>query len=174
MQQSRSRALIAKLEKVSRMPDQETVTFTGRVTDIFAHRFVLETSAGKRILADLGPKGADMFPLTHGRQVDLVGEMKASEVKVSGIAQTGQDLVAIGHKKNEHGHGDPEAAARATKAAGFEMVGDPRRKPEHFEVLGRRDGAYFECHVAFDGTIRKEKPVEATDGKWSSDIKTAA
>ena len=43
----------------------------------------------------------------------------------------------------------------------------PRRKPKHFEVLGRRpDGAATELHVDFAGTIYREKPADPT--KWTA------
>jgi DNA-binding sugar fermentation-stimulating protein len=51
--------------------------------------------------------------------------------------------------------------------AGFEPLGQPHRKPKHFEVLGRRNHRLTELHVEFTGNIRKMKPVEEADPKWS-------
>ena len=155
------------------MSDQKSVT--GRITDIFGHRFVVETATGTRILADLGPKGVASFPIGEGFEIELEGEQKPSELKVSSIARTGGKRVSIEHKKKHHvEHAEPSAALRATTAAGFQTVGEARRKPKHFEVLCRKDRAYVECHVTFDGTIRKVKPVEANDEKWSIDMNSAA
>jgi hypothetical protein len=53
-------------------------TLSGQVTDIFAHRFVVNTANGK-ILADLGPKGAEQVALKEGDRVELAGDMKPSE-----------------------------------------------------------------------------------------------
>jgi hypothetical protein len=36
------------------MPPHQTVEYSGAITDVFAHRFVLATAQGN-ILADLGP-----------------------------------------------------------------------------------------------------------------------
>ena len=60
---------------------------SGEVTDIFAHRFVLKTADGK-VLADLGPEGAEQVLLTEGDRVELWGELKPSEIKVHSIART--------------------------------------------------------------------------------------
>lgn len=155
------------------MANQKTVT--GRIADVFGHRFIVETTAGARILADLGPKGLEAFPISEGLAIELEGEQKPSELKVSSIAVAGERPIAIEHGKKGHDeHVKPVVAVRAAEAAGFQPVGEARRKPKHFEILGRKDGAYFECHVTFDGAIRKEKPVQANDEKWSSDIEAAA
>ncbi len=63
------------------MPDHILINLSGEVTDIFAHRFVVKTEAGK-ILADLGPKGAEQVTLREGDKVTLSGEMKPSELKI--------------------------------------------------------------------------------------------
>jgi hypothetical protein len=49
---------------------------------------------------------------------------------------------------------------------GFEPLGQPRRKPKHFEVLGRRTRQLTELHIELNGNIRKMKPVESGDPKW--------
>ena len=51
--------------------------------------------------------------------------------------------------------------------AGFEPLGQPRRKPKHFEVLTRRNHRLTELHIELNGNIRKIKPVEGGDPKWS-------
>ena len=33
----------------------------------------------------------------------------------------------------------------SVRAAGFEVISEPRRKPKHFEIVGRRDGALSNC-----------------------------
>jgi hypothetical protein len=137
------------------------ITLAGEVTDLFGHRFVLVTANGK-ILADLGPKGLEEISLSIGDKVTLTGEQKPSEVKVHGITHGGR-TVTLPHGKDKHGpHGEPdhEAALAAVKAAGFEPVGSPRRKPKHFEIDGRRGNEFVELHVELDGHIRKTKPAE--------------
>ena len=157
--------------------DTET-TLSGEVTDIFAHRFVIKTSNGKA-LADLGPKGAERVALKPGDHVTLVGEMKPSELKVSQITKQGGEPVAIEHKKKPHEgkpepHADPKTAIRAAKAAGFAIVGEPKRRPKHFEILGRKpDGEFAELHIEIDGHLRHAKPVAQGDHKWAAEIAAA-
>ncbi len=165
------------------MDPNARMTFTGQVTDVFAHRFVVETAAGK-ILADLGPKGAERLTLRAGDQVEVSGEMKPSELKVHRIVRSGEEPVAVAHKTAEtdgrdspkpHPHGHPEAdiapALRTVEANGFAVLGAPRRRPKHFEILGRdKAGDLVELHVELNGTLRKSKPVEADDAKWKAEI----
>lgn len=134
-------------------------------------------------MADLGPKGAAAFGLESGMNVIAEGEMKPSELKVERIARKGESIIEIEHKKkHEPGHhahshdvdATPGAAKQAVARAGFEPIGEPRRKPKHFEVLARKADTLVECHVAFDGHIRKEKPVEPSDHKWSHELNHAA
>ena len=166
------------------MPHHERREVVGEIVDVFAHRFTIDTGAG-RVLADLGPKGADAFRLTPGLHIVAAGEMKPSELKVDRIARAGQPPVEIAHKTpHEHGPGhhgphhhapaDPEVALRAVTAAGLHPLGTPRRKPKHFEVLARRGRLFVECHVELDGHIRKEKPVPHDDHKWAHELDTAA
>ena len=126
------------------------ITATGRVTDLFGHRFVLETQDG-RMLADLGPKGAEQVKLSLDDEVTLTGERKPSETKVHAITVGGRayDL--------RPGAADAEAALAAVRALGFEPQEPPIRKPRHFEILARRGDERLEFHVAFDGAIRKTK-----------------
>ncbi len=143
------------------MPPHETVKYSGVVRDVFAHRFVLETPEGN-ILADLGPKGADLFCLAKGDAVQIAGEKKPSEVKVHSIARDGQAAVVIGHAEKDphHDHVDPVIALRAADQAGFTTVSEPKRKPKHFELRARdASGQELELHIELDGRIRKQKPV---------------
>jgi hypothetical protein len=131
---------------------------SGRVTDIFAHRFVVATSAGT-ILADLGPKGLQEVTLRVGDDVMLKGEQKPSELKVEAIT-IGDRTIALKPDSDDHQHpADVERVARnAVANAGFEPVGLVKHKPKHFEILGRRGDAYSEFHVELGGRIRKSKP----------------
>ncbi|TWB90642.1 hypothetical protein FBZ93_114203 [Bradyrhizobium macuxiense] len=140
---------------------QEKIRLSGKIVHVFAHRFVVETSGGA-VLADLTPHGAEAVTLRIGANVDLEGEMKPSELKVTRFACAGE-RVTIEHKK-KHGHDhhppvDPAAAIEAARAAGFEPTGTPRRKPKHFEIQGRRNGQDYELHVELGGRIRKARLV---------------
>ena len=61
--------------------------------------------------------------------------------------------------------------SRPPQNAGFEPVGQPRRKPKHFEVLGRRNDELTELHIELDGNIRKRKPVDRHDPKWTGTLR---
>jgi hypothetical protein len=169
------------------MSHDARTTHTGEVTDVFAHRFVVRTVTGK-ILA-LGPKGAERMSLRQGDQVEMSGETKPSELKVHRIAKTGEQPVIIAHGKprpderdepdphrhHEHTEADPAPALRTVETNGFTVLGVPRRKPKHFEILGRdKAGDLVELHVELDGTLRKTKPVAEDEGKWKAEIAQSA
>ena len=161
------------------MPHHEHVEISGEIVDVFAHRFVIATAQG-HLLADLGPKGAEAFDLTLGETVTISGEMKPSELKVERIACKGGSAIEIEHKKKPEHHephhhepADPKVARSAVEAAGLKPLGEPRRKPKHFEVLAKKDGKFVECHVELNGHIRKEKPVAHDDHKWADALAAA-
>jgi hypothetical protein len=156
-------------------PEQPTKALSGQVTDIFAHRFVVKTVDGK-VLADLGPKGAEQVLLKEGDRVELVGELKPSELKVHSIAKNGGPLILVHHPSKAHPHehdeADPGPALKTAEANGFTVLGKPRRKPKHFEILGRDlAGDVVELHVELDGSLRKTRPVHDDDPKWRTEIK---
>lgn len=155
------------------MPHHPAISLEGRVTDIFAHRFVLETKAGERRLADLGPKGAEILALKAGDAIAIEGEEHPSEIKVTRLSRGGKAVDIHRAPKpgpKPHEAADPVVALDAVKAAGAAVLGEPMRHPRHFEVLGQKGTHYTEYHVEFDGHIRKEKPVPAGDPKWAAVI----
>lgn len=142
------------------MPHERS-RLSGKITHIFAHRFVVQTPNGA-VLADLTPHGANLVDLRIGAEVELEGERKPSELKVLHFSCDGAS-VEIEHKKKHdhdlHESADPEVAIGAARAAGFEPTGAPRRKPKHFEIQGRRNGQDYELHVELGGRIRKARLV---------------
>lgn len=152
--------------------DQKTIT--GEVTDIFAHRFVVKTATGT-VLADIGPRGAEQVRVEIGERVELAGEMKPSELKVWSIAKDGAPSVVVDHRKKHHPHehddADPKPALKTAESNGFKVLGEPRRKPKHFEILGRdAAGDLVELHVELEGTLRKTRPVDDADPKWQAEL----
>ena len=154
------------------MPHHEQVALAGVIEHVFAHRFTV-SSGGEVHLADLGPKGAQAFGLVPGLAIRLEGEQRPSEIKVARIARKGGRFVEVQHAKPHHGPkhvhpdgpADPLAALAAVKQAGWNAIGEPQRRPRHFEVLARqRGGGWIELHVDFAGAIYKEKA--ADPGKW--------
>lgn len=65
----------------------------------------------------------------------------------------------------------PADAQRLGAAQGYELVGEPRPVDRHFELLGKKDGKYFELHAHRDGRIVRARPVEAGDPKWGTVIR---
>jgi hypothetical protein len=154
------------------MPHHEKIAIAGVIEHVFAHRFTLICN-DQAYLVDLGPKGAEAFPLKQGLAVRLEGEQRPSEIKVARIASKGGAFVELEHKKPHHGpkhhHTDAPADVRvvlaAAKKAGWTVSGEPSRKPRHFELLAHRDaGDWTELHVDFSGAIYKQKP--ADEQKW--------
>jgi hypothetical protein len=154
------------------MPHHQSRTITGTITHIFAHRFVVRAEHGD-VLADITPKGAGQIALRINDTVTLEGEMKPSELKVTHLTRFGQ-TIAIDHEKkprqDHHAPADPAIALSAAREAGFAVLGSPRRKPKHFEVLGTRRGALHELHIELDGHIRKSRPVARDDHKWAAEL----
>ncbi len=137
---------------------KQHASVSGTVTHIFAHRFVVETGEGA-ILADLTPPGREKIALQIGDRVTLDGETKPSELKVWRLTCNGKS-VEIDHADGKHrADVGPEQARAFARVAGFEPIGEPRRRPKHVEVLARRDGRLFELHIASNGEIRKAKRV---------------
>ena len=98
--------------------------------------------------------------------------MKPTELKVTRLTRAGTTIRIDHdhpphHKHHPHHHpdADPAIALASARAAGFEILGSPRRKPKHFEVLGKRKRDFAELHIELDGHIRHSKPVERGDHK---------
>ena len=155
------------------MPHQEKrskVNAAGEITHVFGHRFVLKTGS-KSVLADLTPRGLQIAGLRIGDRVALEGEQKPSEIKVSNLERNGETF-AIGHGLHgtrEH-EADPAIAIKTAEDAGYQVIGGPRRKPKHFEVLGKKGAEFEELHIELDGGVRKTKPVSQHDHKWQSEM----
>jgi hypothetical protein len=124
------------------MSHDAQTTISGEVTGIFGHRFVIKSATGK-ILVDLGLKSAERVALKTGDRVKAFGEVKPSELKVTQITKHGGEPIDIEHKKKprEGKHepiADPKMVIRAARDAGFAIIGEPKRRPKHFEVLGSK------------------------------------
>jgi hypothetical protein len=141
--------------------EHSTFVFNIELLEIF-----LSIGSRSRTTAAPGNRWSVRLRTTRLRPLVLEGEMKPSELKVSRLTCKGKSFdIGPKDKKNRH-PAELERAREFARAAGFEAVGEPRRKPKHFEVLGRRAGKLFELHVELNGQIRKAKPV-TDDSKWA-------
>ena len=132
------------------------VSVSGVIWGAFKHRFAIETADGKALI-DIGPKGADMLELAEGDRVDVKGERKPSEIKVHSIKVSGKTHRIDWLPKHDDG-ASPDVAKRAVKDEGYEVAGEPERRPKHWEVPAKRNGRSYEIHVELDGAIRHIKP----------------
>jgi hypothetical protein len=150
-------------------------SISGTVTAVFAHRVVVESRDGQ-FLANIGSEAVGRIGLRRGDKVTLKGKRKPSEVKVTEIEKGAGKRIRIEHKKR-HGHDEPrdyrdpcDAIAAVTRE-GFEVLGEPRRKPKHFQILGRSaNGDFAKFQVGFGGAIRKHKPADIHQPKWQTAI----
>lgn len=133
-------------------------TVSGTIWGVFGHRFAIEGADGK-VLIDLGPKGMEGITLREGDRVSVTGERKPSEIKALHITLPDGSRRTIDRPppKGEHAPADAGSALAAARSAGYEILGEPRRKPKHFEIAARKDGAAVELHLELDGRIRKVK-----------------
>jgi hypothetical protein len=158
------------------MPHHEKhphIEVKGEITHVFAHRFVLNTGS-ETVLADLTPRGLEKVNVRVGDHVVIEGERKPSEIKVSKLQRNGETF-EIGHDphhkhQQDHAPADPALAMKAAASAGYQIIGEVRRKPRHYEVLGKKAAGFEELHIEPDGDIRKTKPVSPDDHKWQSTI----
>lgn len=140
------------------------VEVTGTIWGIFAHRFAIETPDGK-LLADVGPHHGERLPLTEGDRITVRGDRKPSEIKADLVITADGIRHRIERpKKPDHDHhapADPAVALQSVRNDGYAVVGEPRRKPKHWEIPARRDERAYELHVELDGRIRhvKERPL---------------
>ena len=123
------------------------------------------------MLADLTPHGAEQVALKIGDQIELEGELKPSELKVSRLTCKGKSTTIGEHHKTSHPFVEPAVARESALQAGFEAIDEPRRKPKHFEVLGRKNGEFCELHIELNGKIRKTKPIVDED-KWADAMRS--
>ena len=125
---------------------------TGVITDVFFHRFVLETADGK-VLADVGPRALESVTLKEGDVVRIEGERKPSEIKVSRIAIGRGAFVATQHGEKharEPLFTEEEAKAMA-RAEGYVVKGPLNPKKKHYETSATKRGRAVEIHIHRDG-----------------------
>ena len=160
----------------------EQITVTGTVTDTFGHRYVVDDGA-KKSLIDIGPKGRDAIAIKTGDKLTVEGEMVDSgEIRAARVAVGSQAAVDLPEarswwqkltgagKDDGTPFGPVEAKAEVTKA-GYEIIGEPKPEKKHFEILGKKDGKFYELHAHKGGDVKNIRTVDATDPKWGPMVK---
>lgn len=135
------------------MPHHHTVKVSGKVTDIFGHRFIVETSKGN-VLADIGPKAAGHIALKRDEKVELEGEGKPTEIKVHRIAFGGRPAVDVHHSPTHKDHHDDDHPAfsaadarRIAERGGFKIVGELCPHKKHYEAKAEHEGKRHDIHI---------------------------
>lgn len=70
----------------------------------------------------------------------------------------------------EHMAFTADDAKKAAIAKGYDVIGTPDAVKKHFEMLGRKEGRYFEVHAHRDGEVKEARVVEKSDPKWGAQI----
>jgi hypothetical protein len=152
---------------------------TGTVTDVFGQRYVVD-DGGKKSLVDIGPKGRELVTISSGDKVSIEGQLTdAGEVQALKVVVADKPAVELpepgswwqkltGAEKAKGPELTPQAAKDMVAKGGYEVVGEPRPEKKHFEVLGKKDGQYFEVHAHRDGSLKGVHRVDAQDPKWGT------
>jgi hypothetical protein len=79
--------------------DKRQGSISGKVTTVFAHRFVIESSDGQ-LLANIGSEAVGRSGLRRGDKVTLKGKRKRFEIKVTEIEKGAGKPIRIERKKS--------------------------------------------------------------------------
>lgn len=164
--------------------DSRGVTIQGTVTDVFGNRVILQDQSG-RTLVDLGPPHASTLRVAPGERLTVVGEPRENGFHARTVTREDGTTTTIERgpppkgdragprperTADERGPGRRMEAARVSErelrqrlaSLGYTDIREIERKPRHFEVTARNPrGERVELHVDLDGTISKERWLEA-------------
>ena len=124
------------------MPHQEKhpkVNAAGEITHVFGHRFVLKT-ASKPVLADLTPRGLEVVVSSSAIASPWKASRSRRKSKCPSLNATEKHLQSVMVRMTPANQADPAIATKTAENAGYQVIGEPRRKPKHFEVLGKGRG----------------------------------
>ena len=143
------------------MPHRRNHRISGKVTDVFGHRFVLATASGK-VLADIGPEATGLVTVNVDDAVEIEGEEKPTEIKVRSISIDGGKSVATHpspkHSDKDHDHRplfSAEHARHVAEKMGFRIVGALRPHKKHYEATAEHGGSSHEIHVHRDHIMKR-------------------
>jgi hypothetical protein len=148
----------------------------GTVTDIFGHRFVVETPDGK-VLVDVGPKGAEKFVVKRGDKIEIEGDRNPDELRARRVTLADGHAYEVdkpgkswrewltGKRPPQPGTSSAEDAKRIATEKGYQVTGDPVATKKHFKVMASKDGRNYELQVHGDGRIEQRPAFGAAEAK---------
>jgi hypothetical protein len=145
----------------------EPAKIAGTVTDVFGHRFVVETATGK-VLVDIGPKGADKVVIKRGEKIEIEGGQNEDQLRAHRVTLAdghAYDVDKPGKIWRDWSFGNrapeptaPFGSAQAKKLAtekGYQVSGEPVATKKHFTVMASKDGKNYELRVHRDGEVER-------------------
>lgn len=60
----------------------------------------------------------------------------------------------------------PVEARKSAVDNGYEVVGEPKKEKNHYALLGKKEGKFYELHAHNNGSVKTMRPVDKTDLKW--------
>ena len=119
-------------------------------------RVAFGAEEAKKLAADKG------YQLT-GEPVRMKGHFRAAATKDGKAYEI--DLHRDGDIVRHTPFG-PQEARKLVADKGYELIGEPRPVDHHFELLGKKDGKFYELHAHRDGNLARERPADARDPRW--------
>ena len=115
-----------------------------------------------------GFKANEKTTLDSVKDLAVLLAHKAAEI----TDQAKKKIEGMQHRDGNVGEQLAFGATEAKKLAtdkGYEPLVEPRPVDEHFELLGKKDGVYYDLGAHRDGKVDAEL-VDATDPKWGGSI----
>jgi hypothetical protein len=65
----------------------------------------------------------------------------------------------------------PAEAQKLAREGGYELVGEPKPVDDHFELLGKKGGKFFELRANRTGKLIQQRTVDASDPRWGTMVR---
>jgi sporulation protein YlmC with PRC-barrel domain len=119
-----------------------------------------------------GFKAIEKTTLDSVKDLAVLLAHKASQKAAEITDQAKKKIEEMQHRDGNVGEQLAFGATEAKKLAtdkGYEPLVEPRPVDEHFELLGKKDGVYYDLGAHRDGKV-DARLVDATDPKWGGSI----
>ncbi|MFN3867922.1 MAG: hypothetical protein ACK4MF_02515 [Hyphomicrobiaceae bacterium] len=175
---------MAAITGVSAAAPGTATTIEGKITDVFGHRAVVETTTGKH-LVNIGPRAGQIDRLKPGADIAIMGEVRDSgEVRARSL-RFGTDVIALDDARlgapaalpqidsrapglkppsSPFGVWGEADARRMASERGFEVSGPLVAEKRHFTGTAvDRDGRSLRIDIHRDGNIKVKSAFLAGD-----------